>query len=74
MDFWWIFSDKLKAKFTKKSIIWLLVGKLGEIVKKLKTQHGSKIGQYLALIFNGFWKPTWVQDPPKTWSKSMKNR
>ena len=36
MDFWWIFSAKLRAKLTKKLIIWLLVGKLAEIAKKLK--------------------------------------
>ena len=36
MDFWWIFNAKLRAKLTKKLIIWLLVGKLAEIAKKLK--------------------------------------
>ena len=36
VDFWWIFNAKLKAKLTKKSITWLLVGKLAEIAKKLK--------------------------------------
>ena len=34
VDFWWIFNAKLRAKLTKKSIIWLLVGKLAEIAKK----------------------------------------
>ena len=33
VEFWWIFSAKLKAKLTKKSIIWPLVGKLAEIAK-----------------------------------------
>ena len=36
VDFWWIFSAKLKAKLSKKLIIWLLVGKLAQIAKKLK--------------------------------------
>ena len=36
MDFWWIFSAKLRAKLNKKLIIWLLVGKVAEIEKKLK--------------------------------------
>ena len=43
MDFWWIFSAKLRAKLTKKSIIWLLVGKLAEIVKKLKNLKKIKV-------------------------------
>ena len=34
--FWWIFGPKLRAKLIKKSIIWPLVGKLAEIIKKLK--------------------------------------
>ena len=42
MDFWWIFSAKLRAKLTKKSIIWLLVGKFAEIVKKLKNLRKSR--------------------------------
>ena len=47
VDFWWIFSAKLRAKLTKKSIIWLLVGKLAEIVKKLKNLWKIKV----------FWSP-----------------
>ena len=30
---------KLKAKLTKKSIIWRLVGKLADIAKMLKTEY-----------------------------------
>ena len=41
VDFWWIFSAKLRAKLTKKLIIWLLVGKLAEIAKKLKKNLGK---------------------------------
>ena len=33
VDFWWALGAKLKAKLTKKSIIWALVGKLAEISK-----------------------------------------
>ena len=47
VDFWWIFSAKLRAKLTKKSIIWLLVGKLAEIAKKLKNLRKIKV----------FWSP-----------------
>ena len=36
MDFWWIFSAKLSAKLSKKSMIWLLVGKLAEVAKMLQ--------------------------------------
>ena len=36
MDAWWIFNAKLRAKLTKKSIIWLLVGKLAEVEKMLQ--------------------------------------
>ena len=36
VDFWWILGAKLRAKLTKKSIIWLLVDKLAEIAKKRK--------------------------------------
>ena len=36
VEFWWIFSAKLRAKLTKKSIIWPLDGKLAEVAKKLK--------------------------------------
>ena len=100
MDFWWIFSAKLRAKLSKKSIIWPLVGKLAEIAKKLKklkvfarffalpafqlrskidkkasqdrSRFKQKFGQHLDRIFNGFWRPTWVQDPSKTLQKSRK--
>ena len=36
VDFWWVLGAKLGAKFTKKSIIWPLVGKLAEITKNIK--------------------------------------
>ena len=36
MDFWWILNAKLRAKLTKKSIIWPLVGKLAEVAKMLQ--------------------------------------
>ena len=47
VDFCWIFSAKLRAKLSKKSIIWLLVGKLAEIAKKLKKLKKIKV----------FWSP-----------------
>ena len=50
MDLWWIFSAKLRAKLTKKSIIWLLVGKLPEIVKKLKNLKKIKVFWLLGLL------------------------
>ena len=43
VDFWWIFSAKLRANLSKKSIIWLLVGKLAEIAKKLKNLRKIKV-------------------------------
>ena len=43
VDFWWIFNAKLRTKFTKKSIIWPLVGKLAEIAKKLKNLRKIKV-------------------------------
>ena len=55
VDFWWIFGPKLKAKLTKKSIIWPLVGKFAEVAKKLKNN----------LSFNVFWSlglPTSTQN------------
>ena len=36
MDFWWIFSAKLRGQVDKKWIIWLLVGKLVEVAKMLQ--------------------------------------
>ena len=36
VDFWWILGAKLRAKLTKKSIIWPLVGKLAEVAKMLQ--------------------------------------
>ena len=33
VDFWWALGAKLKAKLTKKSIIWALVGKLAEVAR-----------------------------------------
>ena len=47
MDFWWILSAKLRAKFTKKWIILRLVGKFAEIAKKLKNLKKIKV----------FWSP-----------------
>ena len=43
MDFWWILGAKLRAKLPKKLIIWLLVGKLAEIVKKLRDPRKIKV-------------------------------
>ena len=43
VDFWWIFSAKLRAKLTKKSIIWPLVGKLAEVAKKVKNRRKIKV-------------------------------
>ena len=62
MDFWWIFSSKLRAKLTKKSIL----------IGNTERSDRSKSGQHLDVIFNGFGRPTWVQDPPKTRPKSKK--
>ena len=42
VDFWWIVNAKLRAKLSKKSIIWLLVGKLAEIAKKLKKRKENQ--------------------------------
>ena len=101
VDFWWILGAKLRAKLTKKSIIWPLVGKLAEVAKMQKKKNvcfsilfgpsafqlrskidkkaspgrskiKQKIGQHLDPIFNGFWRPTWLQDPSKTRPKSRK--
>ena len=36
VDFLWILNAKLRAKLTKKSIIWPLVGKLAEVAKMLQ--------------------------------------
>ena len=49
----------------------------GKIYKKASPDRSKikqKFGQHLDPIFNGFWRPTWFQDPPKTFPKSMKNR
>ena len=65
VDFWWIFNAKLRAKLTKKSIIWLLVGKLAEIAKKLKNQRKIKV----------FWSPglpTSKQNSIKSVPRSIK--
>ena len=64
MDFWWILGAKLRAKLIKKSIIWLLVGKLAEINNMLKTYY----------VFNDFGclgLPTWHPKPTKIRSKSL---
>ena len=45
--FWWIFSAKLRAKLTKKSILWPLVGKLAEIAKNVENQK----------VYRSFWIP-----------------
>ena len=37
MDFWWILDAKLRAKLIKDSIILLLVCKLAEVAKMLKS-------------------------------------
>ena len=47
VDFWWILNAKLKAKLTKKSITWPLVGKLAEIAKMLQNY----------CFFQYFWLP-----------------
>ena len=47
MDFWWIFGVKLRAKLNKRLIFRPLVGKLGEIAKKLKNLGKIKV----------FWSP-----------------
>ena len=69
VDFWWIFGPKLRAKLTKKSIIWPLVGKFAEIAKKLKKQ----------LVFQGFLVPRpsnfeakLIKKRPQTDQKSTK--
>ena len=36
VDFWWALGAKLRAKLTRKSIIWPLVGKLAEVAKMLQ--------------------------------------
>ena len=36
VEFWWFLGLKLRAKLTKRSIIWLLVGKLPEVAKMIK--------------------------------------
>ena len=43
MDFGWILSAKLRAKLTKKTIIWPLVGKLAEVAKNLKNLKKIKV-------------------------------
>ena len=70
VDFWWIFSAKLRAKLTKKLIIWLLVGKLAEIAKKLKKR----------MVFQGFlvsrpsnFEAKFNKKRPKTDQNSSKN-
>ena len=37
-----------------------------------RSKFKQKFGQHLDPIFNGFWRPTWLQDPPKTRPKSRK--
>ena len=62
VDFWWILGAKLGAKLTEKSIIWLLVGKLAEIVKKLKTLR--KINVFWQILLR-----RWKAEGPKNLEK-----
>ena len=60
MDFWWVWGAKLKAKLTKKSIIWPLVGKLAEVAKMLQN------------LF--FFKYFWLTRPSNFEAKFKKKR
>ena len=39
-----------------------------------RSKFKQKFGQHLDSIFNGFWRLTWVQDPPKTRPEMEENR
>ena len=63
VDFWWVLGAKLGAKFTKKSIIWPLVGKMPDIAKNTKFADSST----LLIVF-------WFLGPPtskQNWQKSV---
>ena len=68
MDFWWIFSAKLRAKLIKKSIIWALVGQLPEIAKKLK----KNVFQCFLVARPPNFEGNLAKDPPQTHQKSIK--
>ena len=70
VDFWWVLGLKLGAQFTKKSIIWPLVGKMPEIVKNAKFADSST----LLIIFWSLGRPTSKQNSQKSAPWPIKNQ